>query len=79
MNKININQLQDQGSKIIRQVESGETFEVVRYSKPVAYLLSTSEYDRLIKKTECKECVQDLRKIAGEIKKNSKSKPQISK
>lgn len=69
MDSININQLQDRASKIIRQAESGEVIEVVRYSTPVAYLISKAEYERLAGQIECKQCVEDLRVIAGAIKK----------
>ncbi len=71
MRSININQLQDQVSKIIRQIEKSEVIEVVRYSKPVAYLISREDYLRLVEQTQCKSCITDLRKIANKIQ-NSK-------
>jgi prevent-host-death family protein len=68
MKSININQLQDQASKVIRDVEDGGIIEVVRYSKPVAYLVGTKTFEEMAEKTNCKECVSDLRKIANKIK-----------
>ena len=70
METININQLQDQASKIIRQIEKGEVVEVVRYSKPVAYLIGREDYLRLVEQTSCKKCVEDLRSIANNLKTN---------
>lgn len=78
METININQLQDQASKIIRQIEKGDVVEVVRYSKPVAYLIGREDYLRLVEQTQCKSCITDLRKIAKQIG-NPKSEIRISK
>ncbi|KKQ73562.1 MAG: hypothetical protein US94_C0033G0005 [Berkelbacteria bacterium GW2011_GWB1_38_5] len=58
---INVNELQSQVSKILKNVEKGEVFEVMRYSKPIAVVLSYPKYLKL--KGECKECIQDLRKL----------------
>jgi prevent-host-death family protein len=69
MKNISTNQLQNQLSKIIKEVEGGEVYEVARYSKPVAFLISKEKYDELIGGQECKKCVIDLRKLAKEIKK----------
>jgi prevent-host-death family protein len=68
METININQLQDRASKIIRQIEKGDVVEVVRYSKPVAYLIGRDDYLRLVEQTQCKKCVEDLREIAKNVK-----------
>lgn len=67
MKSVNINQLQDQVSKVIREVEKGETVEIIRYSKPVGYLLGVKSFDELTSKSECKKCISDLRKIAKKI------------
>lgn len=67
-NSVNINELQSNISSVIRQAEDGEVFEVMRYSKPVAVVLSYEKY--LILKGECHKCIGDLRKIAGKIKEN---------
>lgn len=69
MKNINVNELQNQISKIMREVESGEVYEVSRYSKPVAYLVPKDEFENTISGVKCQKCLEDLRKIAKEIKK----------
>jgi prevent-host-death family protein len=69
MKNISTNLLQNQLSKVIKEVEGGEVYQVARYSKPVAYLVSKDCYEELISGHDCKKCVSDLRKIAKEIKK----------
>lgn len=63
MKNINVNELQNNISKVLKNVENGEVFEVIRYSKPVAYLISKSDFDKIAKNSDCKKCVDDLRKI----------------
>ena len=66
MNKnINVNELQSDISKILKDVQEGNVYEVMRYSEPVAVVLSYREY--LTLKGECKRCVIDLRKIAKKV------------
>lgn len=67
MRNISTNQLQDQLSKVIKEVEGGEVYQVARYSKPVAYLVSREKYEDLISGENCKECVQELRQIANKV------------
>lgn len=67
MKQITTNELQDKLSKIIKEVETGEIYEINRYSKSVAYLISGKEFKKFVEGTECKECMQDLRKIANRI------------
>lgn len=69
MKNISTNKLQTDLSKIIKEVESGEVYQVARYSKPVAYLIGKDEFEKLIDGQDCKKCVSDLRKIASNIKK----------
>ena len=66
---ITTNKLQSDLSKVIKEVESGEIYEVARYYKSVAVLISKEKYDQLVKNQDCKRCVSDLRKIAQQIKK----------
>ncbi len=62
MNKtINVNELQANISKILREVSRGGTFEVMRYSETIAVVLSYEDYLKL--KGECKRCIQDLRRL----------------
>jgi prevent-host-death family protein len=67
MNKtINVNELQAQISKVIKDVQDGEVYEVMRYSEPVAVVLAYSDYLKM--RGECHRCVQDLRKLVKEEK-----------
>jgi len=67
MNKnINVNELQAQISKVLKDTQEGEVYEVMRYSEPVAVVLSYENYLNL--RGECKRCIQDLRKIARKAK-----------
>lgn len=62
MNKtINVNELQSGASKILHDVETGSIYEVMRYSEPVAVVLSYKNYLGL--KGNCQKCVEDLRKL----------------
>jgi len=65
MKNINVNELQNQISKIMREVEAGEVYQVSRYSKPVAYLLPKEEFESAVSGSGCKKCVEDLRKITN--------------
>lgn len=73
MKNINVNELQNQISKIMRAVESGEVYEVSRYSKPIAYLVPKDEFVALSGEG-CKKCVEDLRRLANVEIKNPNSK-----
>jgi len=67
MKNINVNELQNTISQVMREVESGEVFEVSRYSKPVAYLVPQEEFENSISGVKCRKCLEDLRKIAKKI------------
>jgi prevent-host-death family protein len=67
MKEITTNKLQTELSKVIREVESGEVYEIKRYSKGVAYLVSKEEFEKVVSGTECKKCVADLRKLAKKL------------
>lgn len=63
MNKnINVNELQAKISEVLKDVQKGHAYEVMRYSEPVAVVLAYDDYLKL--RGECRRCVQDLRKIA---------------
>jgi prevent-host-death family protein len=53
MKNITTNKLQSDLSKVIKEVEGGEVYEVARYSKPVAFLISKEKYEELIEKSNC--------------------------
>ena len=68
MKTININEFQSAISKIIKSVEKGDDYEVIRYSKPVAVVLSSKKYDKLLQelielKGSCRNCVAELKKV----------------
>ncbi|HRY60187.1 MAG TPA: type II toxin-antitoxin system Phd/YefM family antitoxin [Patescibacteria group bacterium] len=67
MKSININELQSNISKIVKLVEKGDDYEVIRYSKPVAVVLSSKKYDKLLQelielKGSCRHCVEEFKK-----------------
>ncbi|OQB06229.1 MAG: hypothetical protein BWY19_00384 [bacterium ADurb.Bin212] len=68
MKRITTNKLQNELSKVIRETEEGEVYEVMRYSTPVAYLVPKDCYDKLVSGENCKKCVEDLRKITKRLK-----------
>ena len=68
MKSININELQSKISKIIKLVEKGEDFEVIRYSKPVAVVLASKKYEKMLAeinelKGSCRKCVDEFKRI----------------
>jgi prevent-host-death family protein len=67
MKEITTNKLQNDLSKVIKEVELGEVYQVSRYSKTVAYLVSKKDFEKLVSGKECKACMEDLRKIANKI------------
>lgn len=69
MKSINVNELQDQASRLIKDIERGDKYQVNRYSKPVAIVLSVEEYESLVDHN-CKDCINDLRRIAQGVKSN---------
>lgn len=67
MKRITINKLQTEISRIVQEVADGETYQVMRYSTPLAYLVSKNDYEKLKSGENCKRCMEDLRKIATKI------------
>lgn len=63
MKSITTNKLQTELSKIIREVEAGEVYQVARYAEPVAYLISGKDYERLVSGQDCKKCVDEIKEI----------------
>lgn len=68
MKTITTNKLQSELSSVIKDVQSGEVYQVNRYSDPVAYVISSEKYHSLVERTECKACINDLRNIASKLK-----------
>lgn len=67
MENISINKLQNELSKITKKVEGGEVYQVSRYSKPVAYLVSKEKFEKLVSEQNCKACMEDIRKITKKL------------
>lgn len=65
MKNINVNELQNKISRVIREVEAGEVYQVSRYSTPVAFLVPEKKYKESVSGEGCKKCVEDLRKITN--------------
>lgn len=65
MKTININQLQSQISKVMKDVEGGETYEVMRYSRPIAVVLPK---DKRLSENRCDECIAKLDEAISMIK-----------
>ena len=68
MKTININELQSKISQVIKVVEKGEDFEVIRYSRPVAVVMSSKKYEKIQNeinelKGSCRKCVDEFKKI----------------
>jgi len=68
MKTINVNELQSKISQVIRAVEKGEDFEVIRYSKPVAIVLGSKKWEKIQDemnelKGSCRKCVDEFKKI----------------
>ena len=79
MKSININELQSKISQVIKAVEKGEEFEVIRYSKPVAVIMSGKKYEKIMNelielKGSCRKCVEEFVRTKKSKIKNQKSK-----
>jgi len=60
--------LQSNISKVLKDDQDGDIYEVMRYSDPLAVVLSYDKY--LILKGECHKCIQELKHIAAVVKKD---------
>lgn len=68
---ININELQANISKIIKEVKSGCIYKAVRYSEPVAVILSDKKYEKIMAslnelRAACRSCVLYVKKTRRE-------------
>lgn len=67
MKSININQLQAQISAVMKDVERGEVYEVMRYSRPVAVIRPKKE-EANTQKSRCDECIAKSDEILSILK-----------
>ncbi|MFC1722004.1 type II toxin-antitoxin system Phd/YefM family antitoxin [Patescibacteria group bacterium] len=67
----NQNELKSQTKRIISDVETGERYFVLRYSDPVAVLLSIEDYCKLTNQdpTKCNKCQADIKATLAKINK----------
>jgi len=72
MKTININEFQAQISRVIRSVEAGETYEVMRYSRPVAVIVPKGEHKT--GKSGCDLCREKLDKIMTKLENSNDAK-----
>ena len=61
MKTININQLQAQISRVMKDVEGGEVYEVMRYSRPVAVIRAKS--GQATQNEGCKDCIAKIDEV----------------
>lgn len=64
---INVNELQNETSKVLKGLEEGKKYVLMRYSKPVAVLVGYEDYQEIknlesnfVK--ECKACLVEAKK-----------------
>jgi antitoxin (DNA-binding transcriptional repressor) of toxin-antitoxin stability system len=68
---INVNELQNETPKVLKGLEEGKKFVLLRYSKPAGVLIGYEEYQRLINDLsghieECKKCIKDFKEETNE-------------
>jgi len=71
MKTININQLQAQISRVMKDVEKGEEYQVMRYSRPVAIIRPKEKGTKV---DRCLECQGKLDQLLGLATNNLKLK-----
>ena len=64
MKTININQLQSQISRVMKDVEGGESYEVMRYSRPIAIIRPKKEEKA---NAGCDECIRKINEISDKL------------
>jgi antitoxin (DNA-binding transcriptional repressor) of toxin-antitoxin stability system len=65
MKTININQLQSQISRVMKDVEGGEAYEVMRYSRPIAVVMPKN---KRLTENRCDECIAKLDEVMKSVK-----------
>jgi len=66
MKTININQLQAQISRVMKDVEGGEAYEVMRYSRPVAIIRPKKPVEEP-PKVRCDECIAKIDEVIAKL------------
>ncbi len=72
---VSVHELQSNVSRIIKDVESGQVYRVMRYSSPAAVVIPYEDYEYL--RDNCRKCVktlrEDLERIVGKKVKTQSS------
>lgn len=63
----NQQELQVKTKSLISNVQKGDRYIIMRYSKPVGILLSIDEYENLLKQN-CNKCKGNLKKVIENYK-----------
>ena len=63
----NQQELQVKTKSLISDLQKGDRYIIMRYSKPVGVLLSIKEYENLLQQN-CTKCQGNLKEILEEIK-----------
>jgi len=68
---VNVFELQAKISKILKEIQKDTDYIILRYSRPIAVLISVKEYKKLIEeiedlKKECRECIFRKRAQKGQ-------------
>lgn len=58
---INVHELQAKASQVIKDVQDGNIYEVMRYSEPAAVIIPYDTYEEL--KGGCRHCVDEIKSI----------------
>jgi len=66
MKSININQLQAQISRVMKDIEGGESYEVMRYSRPIA-IIRPKRAGEDTGKNRCDECLAKIDEVLKKI------------
>lgn len=67
----NQQELQIKTKNLISDVQKGNRYIILRYSKPVGVLLSIDEYESLLKQN-CNQCQSSVKEMLKSIKKLNK-------
>jgi len=64
---VNVNELQTNVSRIIKDVERGQVYRVMRYSQPAAVIIPYEDYEHL--RGNCQMCMGEVRESLRKLTK----------
>ena len=69
---VNVNELQTNVSHIVKDVEAGQIYRVMRYSQPAAVLIPYEDYENL--RGNCQKCMGEVKESLRKLEaRNPKS------